>query len=712
MLAILSLLIGTALGVMLWEAFAPKGNRALSIAAGFIIGQTLQATLIYFAAYLFEALDWADRLNVRPLLPANIIVHVLSLFIVILTFVVRSRKRPDAVRPIHLPDSSAKSVTVRRRRLLILTMIGAVAFAYMMTRFTFRFEGNNLLAGVSVFSDFAPHTAVMRSFSAGQNLPTSYPHFAGDGISYHFFFYFLCANLNYLGLPLDIAMNLPSLLSMLAFVHLLGTLAYRLTGRLHAYWLSPALVAFRSSFSVWTWLSTIRSLSPEAMQTYPELGMFPPGSEPSFGEAWRILWQGTRFVGTLPRDDWGLFASNVYANQRHLIWGICLLLIIIILWSPSLQEGLAQTERGSWGESAKQFFRKPMWSGFPWRPLLLSVLLLMPFPYWHGSTLIVLLMVLFVMALRSRHKPVYIAMALVSIGASLILTGFFSNETAAGIEPAFQWGFLLGEHAGLGLVLAYLFTLFGIAFPLMLILPWWQKTSYAKTLSIAALLPLIFALTISLTTDITVNHKFFMLSYILLTPALAGFVLDLLHNGIQKIRGGDLKNLASRRMMLQGVLSMGLAVIMSFLLTINGIVDLKVYINKNEQKVGLQANSEFVKWLENNTDPQELFITPPWSYHAFFYSGRLSNYGHSYYAWSAGHDTDGRLQEQNRWLSGELPVEVWTEEARARNVRWLIVTDESRHMTDTAMQPPVNTERLELVASFPEEGNMEIYRLY
>ena len=119
-----------------------------------------------------------------------------------------------------------------------------------------------------------------------------------------------------------------------------------------------------------------------------------------------------------------------------------------------------------------------------------------------------------------------------------------------------------------------------------------------------------------------------------------------------------------------------------------------------------------MEWLQAKTYPRDIFITPPWSYHAFFYSGRQSNYGHSYYAWSAGHNTEERLDEQNRWLSGDLPAEVWTQEARARHVRYLIVNDEFRHTTDAAMQPPVHTEGLEEVAAFPEEGNMVIYRLY
>jgi len=42
---------------------------------------------------------------------------------------------------------------------------------------------------LSVFSDFAPHLAVIRSFSFGSNFPTEYPHFADGTIRYHFLFF-------------------------------------------------------------------------------------------------------------------------------------------------------------------------------------------------------------------------------------------------------------------------------------------------------------------------------------------------------------------------------------------------------------------------------------------------------------------------------------------------------------------------------------------
>ena len=35
-----------------------------------------------------------------------------------------------------------------------------------------------------MYGDYAPHTAMMRSFSRGNNFPTQYPHYGGQDVKY------------------------------------------------------------------------------------------------------------------------------------------------------------------------------------------------------------------------------------------------------------------------------------------------------------------------------------------------------------------------------------------------------------------------------------------------------------------------------------------------------------------------------------------------
>ena len=82
------------------------------------------------------------------------------------------------------------------------------------------------MPGYSNFSDLGAHLPVIRSFSYGNNFPTEYPHFAQAGMRYHFMFYFLAGNLEYLGLNLASALNLPSIFSITAMCMLLYSLAF------------------------------------------------------------------------------------------------------------------------------------------------------------------------------------------------------------------------------------------------------------------------------------------------------------------------------------------------------------------------------------------------------------------------------------------------------------------------------------------------------
>ena len=64
----------------------------------------------------------------------------------------------------------------------------------------------------------------------GNNFPTEYPHFGGQDVKYHFMFQFFVGNLEFLGLRLDFAYNVVSVLALLGFLIFLYHMAKRLTG--------------------------------------------------------------------------------------------------------------------------------------------------------------------------------------------------------------------------------------------------------------------------------------------------------------------------------------------------------------------------------------------------------------------------------------------------------------------------------------------------
>ncbi|MBR5733692.1 MAG: hypothetical protein IKX80_09635, partial [Lachnospiraceae bacterium] len=96
----------------------------------------------------------------------------------------------------------------------------AALFGFLIARSFFVSHGQ-LYVGLTVFSDFTPHVSMIRSFSFGQNFPTEYSLFAGEDVKYHFMFQFLAGTLEFLGMRLDWAFNLPSFLSVMSMFSLL-----------------------------------------------------------------------------------------------------------------------------------------------------------------------------------------------------------------------------------------------------------------------------------------------------------------------------------------------------------------------------------------------------------------------------------------------------------------------------------------------------------
>lgn len=115
--------------------------------------------------------------------------------------------------------------------------------------YVFYIKDGTLYSGFTVYGDYAPHTAMMRSFSRGNNFPTQYPHFGGEDVKYHFMFQFLIGTLEYLGLRLDVAYNMMSVFSLLGFLMLLYCLAGRITKSRKAGVLTVVFFFFRSSLT-------------------------------------------------------------------------------------------------------------------------------------------------------------------------------------------------------------------------------------------------------------------------------------------------------------------------------------------------------------------------------------------------------------------------------------------------------------------------------
>jgi hypothetical protein len=203
--------------------------------ASYLVGTLIMTWATYLLSFLF-------RFTSRPMLYGNIVsLTAFSAASAVLLGVKREKLKAAIiyirrslsqihVHRIKLPDTwNIPELQKRNSPEYLFVLVVFIVSSFLMF-YTFSISKNRMFIGLSVWGDFGPHLAVIRSFSWGANFPATYPHFAGGGIRYHFLFQFLAANLEFLGLRIDWAFNIPSILSMVSFLTLLYSFSVVLTG--------------------------------------------------------------------------------------------------------------------------------------------------------------------------------------------------------------------------------------------------------------------------------------------------------------------------------------------------------------------------------------------------------------------------------------------------------------------------------------------------
>ena len=572
------------------------------IPAWFVSGTLIVSWTTYLLAYLFQTAP-------SPLAVANSI--ALSVFGVVsaLGILLQFKRKKEWNMRHQLSRLTAGE---------IVFLAAVVCLVIRLMWRTFFVSDGTLYVGLSVFSDFAPHLGMIRSFSLGNNFPTVYSHYAGEDIRYHFMFQFLAGNLEFLGMRLDWAFNLPSALSMISVFSLLYVLAVRLSGNRLAGYLSALFFAFRCSPSFFSYLAEVPKGTPVRDALRANIG----------------------FIGYTTHEDWGLWNLNVYCNQRHLAFGICALLLVLHLFIPHLY---AMAERwqnrqavvtGSGSQKNKtgilatagEFLKFSLFSIDGWkaeaylRPVVLGVLLGLT-AFWNGATLLATIMVLFVLAIVSDRRVEYLITAIITTVLSLIQNNFFMEGLAVG-GAKFQFGFI-AENTTLFGTIDYIARLTGILF-LVLFAAFAVVKGVRRWVLVAFSAPFVFSFFVSLTIDVTVNHKYIMVSIMLMNIFAAILLVKLfaMKNAVIKI------------------LCCGLVILM----TITGFYDYRTVIKRNHPDYNLKFSMEdpLVDWIDENTTSQDVFLTPYYALSRAVMGGAMLFEGHGYYPMTAGYDTNKR----------------------------------------------------------------------
>ncbi len=727
----------------LFLAIAPSKNTltqvpdyAFKLPAGTVVGIALISAVTYFISLGYSYVLTRGQ---NAILAGITTSAVVSLYLTITLFV---RNHKDAIKAASasakIPKFNTAILNIVFYGIATIFFTSVAAFLFF---YTFRINNGILKNGYSVFSDLAPHTAMTSSFGVGSNFPTQYMHFSGDGIQYHFFFYFFCGILEFLGLPLDYAINLPSIIAMVCAFSLLGLLAVLLSGRKMPYFLAPLLVLFRSAFNVF-----------DELKSMHEFGY-------SFKYSLEVLAKSTTWFNNTPRDDWGIWAINVYANQRHLLFGVAMILILVILFIPYVRR-LCISLMNKENNPLKTFFiARNSWLPrkkdpiHPIKNLILALIIVVVMPYTHGSALIAALLILFGMAIFSENRLSYLILAVVAVTSSFIQTRIFSGNFRDFVLFNYKTGFVseatdfsgmtryLIYITGLTLVIAFIFAIGWLIKDII-----YKKPIYRTLLVVCFMFPLIFAFNVQVSLEMLANHKFIQISLIMadifVSIVLSNMIilpvkmakrevvlptlLSLDNDEVEKQLNsegilGEPKNKGLRLPVPAFIPAQILSVLVALCLFVGlvgtGVAEWCTFININKNTLNIDTNSELVEWIETKTNEHDVFLTPMWFTNRFYLAGRPAYYGWPYYAWSAGHDTDKR-EEIYLWLVSGCNGDIneFVRYCKEREIKYMIFDPEFFELEDKQGNPAFNaeffTQNLKQVAYFPNDNNTIVYQIY
>ena len=548
---------------------------------------------VYIISWMFSVCAGAEH----PLFYGNLLVMTVATLVLAVLF----KKKKKNIFPVA--EGMLTRKWILRKEIILFTVV--TVFVTWMMFYVFHMKDGILYSGFSVFGDYAPHTAMMRSFSRGNNFPTQYPHYGGQDVKYHFMFQFLVGNLEYLGLRIDIGYNLVSILSLTGFLMILYAISYRMFHSFCAGASALVFFCFRSGTAFWQYLwEHFRA-----------------------GDLVETLRANTSFIGYTTNENWGLWNFNVYLNQRHLAFGLLMVSAAVWIFMEWLEAGCNHSENGIvW--IGKRIFSKDAWAGRNVKIAVLLGVFLGLTAFWNGAALIGGLLILAGMAVFSDGKLDYAICAALTVFFSEIQSKLFVSGSV--MSPSFYWGFL-AENKSLVGVIGYLAEISGFFFVGLVVTVVFLKRKERAVL-FGFLLPLVFAFLVSLTPDINVNHKYVMISYAF-TAVFWGWTV--------------------RRIFLAGKTGwkkwLGRVVcgILCICLTLTGIYDYVIILRDNDSghRVTVNMNSDLTDWLSENLHKDDLLLTPEYTMNEVTMAGVMLYCGWPYYAWSAGYDTYYRAEQ-------------------------------------------------------------------
>jgi hypothetical protein len=372
---------------------------------------------------------------------------------------------------------------IKRYFIEIILIITTLSISTFLMWHTFSYHNSQMMIASKVWSDFASHVPLIRSFSMGENFPPEDPLFFGEPIRYHFGFFFIVGLLERLGLRIDYALNIPSIIGfslLMISIYWLGT---KISGKKSVGVLAVLFFLCNSSLS---FLEYFR-MHPFSFDSLTQI--FSNTTYPSFG----------------PYDHkevsafWNL---NIYTNQRHFPGAIAVLLFMTtyLTFAPLHSK------------------KHPIIVG-----VLAAALGLMPF--FHTTIFIIACIMLGVLFLLLPQNRWWILLVVV-IGGLIASPRMLGLNSSTPFHPQIVLGYLASPNVTLYSFLHYWWVNLGIL-PLLAIIGFYFSNYKGKAIFLSVLPLFIIPNIIQFSPEMAGNHKFFNIFVIIMNIFAAVCIMKL-----------------------------------------------------------------------------------------------------------------------------------------------------------------------------------------
>jgi len=475
----------------------------------------------------------------------------------------------------------------------------------MVRTFSYDSETSQIIVSSGMWSDFAATMPLIRSFSVGDNWPPEYPIFPGYPIRYHYLFFLILGKLEAIGVPLNWALNVPSVLGFFSVLLMIYVLAKKWFGDARVGVLGVAFFLLNGSMGFLQFFDK----HPLSLNTLSDIVSNPHFSAMGPWDRGNVL---------------GVWHLLVYINQRHfsIALGILLAFIYVCQWL----EGRSRRSQLYWA-------------------LFFGVVIGI-FPLFHKAALLMFAVVMSVYFLLLPFSRLFLfATGVVSVFVMSIL--YLLPLNAFGAPPGFGWhpGFMI--HGTLSLVNALKFFWYQFGLHCILVpIGYWLAPRQVKIFILPAFIIFIIAFLFRFSEiEVLVGHKFFNF-FLIMTQALSAYAI---------VKAYDF---AAVRFPRAKIPSFAVASVLVFFLTLTGMIDFFPITHMNMYKMRDIGSDPDITWIAEETPADAVFLSSQFLYSPASIAGRKIFLGYGYFTDSAGYNTRGRRKIVDAIYSGRSRVSM------------------------------------------------------